>query len=235
MRPILFATLLMAGCSSGMAAQEHQTARHADAAHPVVVELYQSQGCSSCPPADAVLNSIAGRPDVLALNFAVTYWDNLGWKDTFAKPQYTARQWEYAHAGGRGSVATPQVIINGGSPIVGSRKAQVDQLIAQRANASGPDIEAEGGKVTVASGKPHGAATVWLVRYDPRSIDVAIRAGENGGRTIAHKNIVKQLVSLGQWTGAAANFAVPNGPAGLKTAVFVQQGKGGPIVSARKL
>jgi hypothetical protein len=77
----------------------------ADAAHPTVVELFESQGCSSCPPANANLNAIADRPDILALNFAVTYWDQLGWKDTFAQPGFTARQWDYARAGGRGEVA----------------------------------------------------------------------------------------------------------------------------------
>src|SRR6202007_3177107 len=105
----------------------------ADTAHPVVVELFQSQGFSSCPPANANLLTIAGRPDVLALSFSVTYWDQLGWKDTFGQPAFTARQWDYAHAAGRGEVATPQVIINGRGAVVGSNAAQLAAAI--RANA----------------------------------------------------------------------------------------------------
>ncbi|OYY72091.1 thioredoxin family protein [Sphingomonas sp. 28-63-12] len=204
-----------------------------DVAHPTVIELYQSQGCSSCPPADAVVNKIADRKDVIALSFAVTYWDDLGWKDSFGSPAFTARQWDYAHSAGRGQVATPQVIVNGRDAVLGSREGELNEAIARNANTSGPDIAVAGNNVTVGAGK--GAATVWVVRYDPRTIDVAIAAGENGGRTIPHRNIVRQLTSLGQWQGTAASFALPAAPAGLATAVLVQQGKGGPIIAARKI
>ena len=94
-------------------------ARAADAVHPVVIELFQSQGCSSCPPAAANVAALADRPDVLALSFQVTYWDQLGWKDTFAEPRYTARQWDYAHAFHHDNVFTPQVVINGRASGVG--------------------------------------------------------------------------------------------------------------------
>jgi hypothetical protein len=97
--------------------------------NPTVVELYQSQGCSSCPPADAVLNGLADRPDVLALNFAVTYWDQLGWKDSFAQPAFTKRQWDYANRGRRESVATPQMIVNGTGVLTGNRRSDVDAAI----------------------------------------------------------------------------------------------------------
>ncbi|HEX7848858.1 MAG TPA: DUF1223 domain-containing protein [Sphingomonas sp.] len=205
-----------------------------DAANPTVVELYQSQGCSSCPPADAVLNALADRPDVLALSFAVTYWDQLGWKDTFASPAFTQRQWDYAHAEGRTYVATPQMVVNGRGAVTGNDRAQVDEAIRRFARpASGPAITRDGATVGIAAGK--GSATVWLVRYDPRTIAVPIRAGENGGRTIAHRNIVRQLVRLGQWTGAAARFATPAAPAGLSSAVLIQQGAGGAIIAARRI
>ena len=207
----------------------------ADAQHPTVIELFQSQGCSSCPPANANLNAVAGRPDVLALNFAVTYWDQLGWKDIFAKPQYTARQWEYAKAGGRGQVYTPQIIVNGRKAIVGGRRAEVDQAIAASdRGAGGPQIVSRGGKLLI--GKGTGTkATVWLVRYDPRVVNVAIRAGENGGRTLPHRNVVKTLTPLGSWSGAQAIFALPAAPAGLASAVLVQNGSGGPIIAAARL
>ena len=209
----------------------------ADPAHPVVVELYQSQGCSSCPPAIANINVIAGRPDVLALTFAVTYWDQLGWADTFAKPAFTARQWDYARAGGRGQVATPQTIVNGRAVTNGGNRAGLIQTIRQAdRGTSGPAIRAANGRVTVGLGSTAQPATVWLVRYDSRTLNVPIRAGENGGRTLAHRNVVRSIDRLGSWTGARATFAVPAaGNPAFSTAVLVQQGTGGPIVAATKL
>ncbi len=237
--PALLPAFLLAACSGASVTQTADAATNGggfakavsgDAAHPTVIELYQSQGCSSCPPADKVVNRIADRPDVIALSFAVTYWDDLGWKDTFASPAFTARQWDYAHAAGRSVVATPQVIVNGKQPVLGSHEGELNDAIARNANHNGPTVTADGNKVTVSAGK--GDATVWLVRYDPRTINVAVAGGENEGATIPHRNIVKQLTTLGQWHGAQASFTLPAAPAGLKTAVLVQQGKGGPIIAA---
>lgn len=209
----------------------------ADPTHPTVIELFESQGCSDCPPANANLNAIVDRPDVLALNFAVTYWDQLGWKDTFATPGFTARQWDYAHAAGRGNVFTPQMIVNGRGVLVGSNRAQVEQAIHtyDRGDA-GPAIAWSGGKVTIAHGAARGAITVWLVRYDPRTQNVPIRGGENGGKTLPHRDIVRALQLLGSWTGAPITFVVPTAadPA-YRTAILVQQGKGGPIIAASKI
>lgn len=207
----------------------------ADAAHPTVVELFESQGCSDCPPANANVNALAARPDILALNFAVTYWDQLGWKDTFARPAYTARQWDYAHAAGRGQVATPQVIINGGGTVVGADAPSLARAITEYARGtSGPRIVAANGRVMIGPGVGH--ATVWLVRYDARTLAVPIRAGENGGRTLDHRNIVRDLHALGEWTGAGASFVVPV-PADrtYRSAVLVQQGKGGRIIAAARI
>ncbi len=204
---------------------------------PTVVELFQSQGCSSCPPANANINAIADRPDVLALSFAVTYWDQLGWKDTFGSPRWTARQWDYARRAGRAQVATPQVIVNGGATIVGSNRSQLDAVIAQAgAPHGGPAFVVEGGALKLAAGVHAAPSTVWLVRYDPRVRDVPIRAGENGGKTLPHRDIVRELVKLGDWTGNAASFRLP-APAeqGLASAVLIQQGPGGPITAARRL
>ena len=206
-------------------------------AQPVVVELFQSQGCSSCPPADANLNAIADRPDVLALSFAVTYWDNLGWKDTFASPQYTARQWDYAHALRHDNVFTPQVVVNGRIDGVGAQPGEIEKLM-QRAErpGGGPALSIGGGAVMVgAAERPAKAADVWLVRYDPRVIQVAIQRGENSGRTLPHRNVVRELVRLGAWNGQAARFAIPasHDPA-LSTAVLVQTSGAGPILAAAK-
>ncbi len=203
-------------------------------AGPVLVELYQSQGCSSCPPANANVNALAGRPDVVALSFAVTYWDGLGWRDTFAKPQFTARQWEYARANDRPNVATPQVWLNGRSTIVGSNPRQLDAAIVA-ARAAGPALAIGGGAVAVGPGAaPGNGADVWVALYDPRSVAVPIRAGENGGRTLPHRNIVRQLVNLGRWTGQPVRYPLPAVPDGLAVAAFVQGGGGGPVVAATK-
>jgi len=212
-------------------------ARAADAGHPVVVELFQSQGCSSCPPANANLIALSQRPDVLALSFGVTYWDQLGWKDTFASPQYTARQWDYAHALRHDNVFTPQVVVNGRLDGVGAAPGEIEQLMrrADRATA-GPVVTVGGGSVSVGAGQASGkAADVWLVRYDPRIVQVAIRRGENGGRTLPHRNVVRQLVRLGGWNGQAARFNLPAGadPA-LRTAILVQAAGAGPILAAAK-
>jgi hypothetical protein len=105
--------------------------RAADANHPAVVELFQSQGCSSCPPANANVNALSQRPDVLALSFAVTYWDRLGWKDTFDKPQFTERQWQYARAMRQQDVYTPQVVVNGRVEGVGAEPGEIEGLMSR--------------------------------------------------------------------------------------------------------
>ena len=206
-------------------------------AQPVVVELFQSQGCSSCPPADANLNAIADRPDVLALSFAVTYWDNLGWKDTFASPQFTARQYAYARGLGHPNVATPQIVINGRRDLLGNDRRELDAAIHAAGQPAGAVLAVAGGAVSVGAGSaPARGADVWLVRYDPRVQLVAIRRGENGGKTLPHRDIVRQFVRLGGWFGAARSFPLPGGATpGLKTAVLVQTTDGGPILAAAKL
>ena len=209
-------------------------AEAAQPASPVLVELFQSQGCSSCPPANANLNALADRPDVVALSFGVTYWDQLGWRDTFAKPQFTARQWEYARANNRPNVATPQVWVNGRTTIVGSNGRQLADTI-RAAQTAGPDLKIANGAVSVGAGKaPTQGADVWAAYYDPRTVAVPIRAGENGGRTLPHRNIVRQLVNLGRWTGQPVRYPVRAPDGGLSIAAFVQGGGGGVVVAAAK-
>ena len=211
-------------------------AHAADAAHPTVVELFQSQGCSSCPPANANLLALSDRADILPLSFQVTYWDQLGWKDTFGAPAYTARQWDYAHGLNHTSVWTPQVVVNGRVDVVGVQHGEIEGAIARGdRGAGGPMVDIVGDKVTVAGATPRAPATVWLVRYDPRIVQVPIQRGENGGRTLPHRNVVRQLVKLGEWSGAARAFTLPAPDrAGLKTAVLVQVGRGGAIVAAAR-
>jgi hypothetical protein len=206
------------------------------AASPLtVVELFQSQGCSSCPPANANVMALSDRPDLLTLSFGVTYWDQLGWKDTFASPQYTARQWDYAHGLHHGNVYTPQVIVNGKADITGQDRAELDSLIRREANTSTPELEIADGRVRVGGDGKKGRFDVWLVRFDPRIENVPIARGENGGLTLPHKNVVKQLVKLGGWNGTPADFPLPAATqAGLRDAVLVQAGPGGAIVAAAR-
>jgi len=200
-----------------------------------VVELYTSQGCSSCPPANAALAQISGRPDILALSFGVTYWDDLGWKDTFAQKKFTDRQWDYARGLRHANVGTPQVVVNGRLDVVGQSVPEIDQALRRAAQApGGPQVTLAAGQVEVAGAAPKRPADVWLVRYDPKTVQVSIRRGENGGKTLPHKNVVRELTRLGGWRGGPARYAIPAGPAGLKTAILLQAGPGGPILAAAK-
>ena len=201
---------------------------------PVVVELFTSQGCSSCPPANANLIELSKRPDVLALSFAVTYWDYLGWKDIFGKPEFTERQAVYEPALGEPSLFTPQMVIDGKASNVGFRLGEVEKLIAAASADEEPSIDLSSGEVRIGGGKaPAGGADVWLVHYDPKLVNVPVRRGENSGATLPHSHVVHGLGRLGSWDGSAASFAIPPASAGLRTAVLVQERNGGPILSAK--
>lgn len=206
----------------------------ADATHPTVVELFQSQGCSSCPPANANIIALSDRSDLLTLSFGVTYWDQLGWKDTFASPQFTARQRDYARALHHTEVFTPQVIVNGRADVVGQDRHELEALIAKEENIQdGPQVTIRGDSVAIGSGT--GSGGVWLVRYDPNIEMVAIARGENEGRTLPHKNVVKELVKLGDWSGRPQDFPIrAAAKAGLRTAVLVQNWPTGAILSAAR-
>jgi len=187
----------------------------ASQAPKAVIELFTSQGCSSCPPADQLIGELAGRPDVIALSLPVDYWDYLGWKDTLAQPAFAARQRAYASGRGDKQVYTPQVIINGSKPIVGSDRAKIESVIAKQGNTGALPVlvsvsEVNGAatvEIAAASGETH-AAEVWLVPV-ARAREVAIGRGENRGRTITYVNVVRNMVKLGDWSGQAARFDVP--------------------------
>ncbi len=211
------------------------SAAKSGASGPVVVELYQSQGCSSCPPANAALNAIADRDDVIALSFAVTYWDRLGWKDIFADKAYTQRQYDYAGSFGNANVYTPQIVINGKQELTGIKRGELANAVsAAKPYTGGPVIIDK--KTAVSIGKASGTAKVWLVRYDPRVQNVAVRSGENGGRTLPHKNIVRSLERLGDWSGATANYPLSKpANAAWKSVILVQSKKTGEIIAAKQL
>lgn len=200
---------------------------------PVVVELFTSQGCSSCPPANANLIELAKRDDVLALSFAVTYWDYLGWKDSFGKPEFTLRQQVYEPALGERGPFTPQMVVQGAASTVGFRLGEVGELLQAARPDAGPDVTI--GKKTVSVGEgmaPEGGADVWIVRYAPGIVTVPVERGENRGATLPHANVVHELELLGVWNGNAATLDIPSAQGGLKTAVLIQRRNGGPILTA---
>lgn len=199
---------------------------------PTVVELFTSQGCSSCPPANANLITISKNPDVLALSFAVTYWDRLGWKDTFGRPEFTERQITYEPALNQDSAFTPQVVVNGSVTGVGNSLPELQSLMASAPALSGPAMVFGKGRIEIGNGPKHDNAEVWLVNYDPRTVSTRVGSGENGGVTLLHANVVHHLEKLGTWNGQSASFQLPLPRSGMKAAVLLQRPNGGKILSA---
>jgi hypothetical protein len=205
----------------------------------VVVELYTSQGCSSCPPADALLGQLAGRKDLVALSFPVTYWDMLGWRDTLASEANTKRQKQYAKELGRGGVYTPQMIIDGMKDVIGSREQTVQAAISALQDAAIVPVDLDGNhqqvKIEVGQASAGGReATIWLFRVQPQAT-VSIGDGENSGRTITYRNVVRDIKAVGTWKGQPVSVTVPRAEAGNPHdgfAVVVQQGGYGRVVGA---
>ena len=202
---------------------------------PVVVELFTAQGCSSCRAANAHLADLADDPGVLALTFAVDYWDYLGWRDTFAQPIFAERQKAYSRKLAVREVYTPQVVIDGRFQTGGARADKVDALVAQAAKGphNPPDMLLMlNGRIAVGSGPvPRGGADVWLIRYDPRAVEITPKKGDNRGEAVVHKNVVRQVARLGSWYGRPSAYKQPKATEdGLKTVVIVQGAKGGRIL-----
>ena len=206
----------------------------------VVVELFTSQGCNSCPPADALLSELAGSPDLLALSLHVDYWDYIGWKDPFGSPMNTQRQRRYADSLGLRYVFTPQIVIDGRTRVVGSHRAEVREAIRE-ARERPPAVEIGfdhdgGGRVIVSAGEaPEVGATVWLAVYDRRH-ETDVSRGENAGRTIRNDNVVRTFERLGTWTGERLEIPLDLSRAAARgrdgCAVIVQEGRSGPILGA---
>ena len=217
----------------------------ARAAEPVrgVVELFTSQGCSSCPPADRYLAELAKDPGLLVLSWPVDYWDYIGWKDTFASPAFTARQRAYASARRDDQVYTPQAVIDGVTHAVGNDRDRVQEALdangrtlscvitlADRDGKIGIDVAPKDGA--------SGSATVWLLRV-LRTANVAIGRGENKGRSVTYTNVVREAIPVGQWSGGPMHFdaARPKLGEGEAFVVLLQSetaGKPGPILAAAK-
>jgi len=200
-----------------------------------VVELFTSQGCSSCPPADRLLGELARDPSLVTMSLPIDYWDYIGWKDTLAKPRHSARQRFYAKTRGDGEVFTPQVVVNGLTHAVGNDKAAIEQAIAQsRRDGAALSLPVKlaiaDGKLNVsvlAANSESASGEVWLCALG-KAVPVAIGRGENSGHTVTYHNVVRRWVKLGDWSGAARNFTVPlaDFEAADAMAVIVQSGTG---------
>lgn len=171
----------------------------------VLVELFTSQGCSSCPPADELAAKLVNNPNTIVLSFNVDYWDYLGWRDTLAKPEYTQRQYDYAKSRGDGSVYTPQMVINGDTHAVGSKQHDVQQQIdasSQKALSAEVKLAVSDKMITVEIGAApiQGEATLWLMAVEPR-VSQKIERGENTGQDITYINVVRNLVPAAMWSG----------------------------------
>ena len=211
----------------------------AEPARPlVVVELFTSQGCSSCPPADAVLLELSRtRADVLPLAFHVTYWDRLGWKDPFSLEAATARQRAHGQALGLQTIYTPQAVVAGRLDVVGSDRgallAAIDKAGAKAAVAAPVlAVRRQAGLALIEGSGAAEGATVWLVSYDALH-RTAVGRGENGGRTLLEANVVRSMQSLGAWSGGAVRLERP-APEGERLAVLVQAADGRIVAAARE-
>jgi hypothetical protein len=181
-----------------------------------VVELFTSQGCSSCPPADRLLAELASDPSLVAISVPIDYWDYLGWKDTLASPKNSARQKAYAHVRGDGQVYTPQAVVNGSVHVLGSDKAAIERAIAKSrqsgAMALAPvTLAVSDGHINLAVAGVEGmpsSAEAWMCGL-AKTVTVTIARGENKGRTITYHNVVRRWVKLGDWSGHAASWSAP--------------------------
>ena len=203
-----YAGLLLAGVvTMGLSGSAHAEPR-------AIVELFTSQGCSSCPAADKLLGELAKDSSVVALSLPVDYWDYLGWKDTLASPLHTAKQRAYSRARGDREIYTPQAVVNGAIPVIGSDKSDIDDAISQtrgKAMTLPVQLVTSGDKLTVSVPDAKGGAAkgeVWVYGVTSAA-PVAISRGENTGRSITYYNVTRRFVKVGDWNGKAASWTIP--------------------------
>ena len=211
-----------------------------------VVELFTSQGCSSCPAADKVLGELAGDPNVIALSLPIDYWDYLGWKDTLADSRFSARQKAYSQMRGDRDVYTPQVVVNGSAHVIGSDRARIEGAMSDTRKAGVMSVPVTmtlaGKQITVSVAAAHGATAahgeVWICSVS-KAVPIAIGRGENRGREVIYHNVVRNLLKVGDWNGTAGSWTVPLeniSRDGVDAAVvYVQDGnrdKPGPMLGA---
>lgn len=235
---------------TSMAEEAREPSQHSGKSNiDAVLELFTSQGCSSCPAADALMHAYIERRNVMVLSFPVDYWDYLGWKDTLASPKFSERQRAYARARGDGRVYTPQVVVSGGEHVIGSNASAIDAAIqsgaAQLAKVRVPlSARIKSRHVIVEAGEgPANSGTVleavaWLLLVKPQTT-VKIERGENRGKTVMYYNVVREMHPIGMWNGKPATFefsmdAFPMQPDEV-CMVIMQVGRGGAIIGAAQV
>jgi hypothetical protein len=204
-----------------------------------VVELFTAQGCASCPDANDFITRLSEKPGVVALTLPVDYWDYLGWADTFAKPEFSARQRAYAQKLRLKDVYTPEVVVDGKREAAAVDMGKVEDLIHQAARERRRTAQPllvmnrKTTRLSVGPGRvPPGGAELILLRYDPNRRDVVVRSGENRGKTVSQKNVVREIVRIGSWTGRTKHFDLPDPKPGLKTVVLLESKRATPGVIA---
>jgi hypothetical protein len=212
------------------------------ASSPVLVELFTSQGCSSCPPADRLAGALKNQPGIIMVSLNVDYWDYLGWRDTLARPEYTRRQMDYAHSRGDNDVYTPQMVINGTGHAVGSNRGSVEGAISQARRGSAAvalQMRATENEIIVdmPKGDAGAEATLWVMAIAPEVI-VKIERGENSGSSNTYHNVVRKLVPAGMWDGSATTLKLPRKgimmPDCKACIAVLQKGKVGPVLGLAK-
>lgn len=210
-----------------------------------VIELFTSQGCDSCPPADKLAGELSKDPTLITLSLAVDYWDYVGWKDTLALPGHGARQRAYSRVRGDRNVFTPQVVVNGATQAMGANRADIDRAIMQSHNQSTVlsvpmTMAIADGKLTVTAnaGKPGEHGDVWLCPIT-RTVPVEVTRGENKGKTLTYHNVVRRWIKLGEWNGASGTWTMPvkdfRAPGIDEVVVLMQSGSSaapGPMLAA---
>lgn len=209
----------------------HRPATSTLRAEPVVIELFTAQGCTGCPEANQAIEAVSEAPGVIALTYAVDYWDYLGWPDTFARPEFSARQHAYRQAMGLRAVSTPQVVIDGRRQLTGARPPDLREAIEEETARRNfpPQIEFRetGDRVGVGSGRPpEGGADVWAVIYRPGPQLVSVDAGDNRGQIVRHVNVVRDIRRLGDWNGRPVLYALPVERAEDENLVVLVQNRG---------
>ena len=225
-RAFLLAAALAAGCLSAAAPRAE-----------VLVELFTSQGCSSCPPADRILGELAEHDEVIALSFHVDYWDYLGWRDTFASPEHTARQRAYRDAFDASVIYTPQLVVDGRRSVPAIHRDAVLAAVEAARAPGDPEpirIAGEAGMLEARlapAGDPR-PCTVWIAKYR-QSEAIAVERGENAGRTLTYHNVVTSLDRIGEWDGERIETVMlPQPGPGEGVAIWLQDGPGGPVLAA---
>jgi hypothetical protein len=247
LRSITLGLFLTAFAAGSAWATKREDAHKGSPPHPVVLELFTSQGCSDCPAADRILTEMANRNDIIALSLPITYWDILGWKDTFATDANTRRQKSYARTMNRSGIYTPQMIVDGRLDVVGNQRDHVVSALARRANALTHEMSVPllvrkiANRIEIAIPKmkdgEKNPATIWVMRVLGQG-SVKVGDGENANRQLTYTNVVRDLQRAGEWNGQAMKIDLPVKIAKLNydgVVVILQAQDFGPVLGAAAL